>query len=176
MTLALDELRQHIETDLEDDALQRLLDAAYQAIDEYAGVEGDVSEYLRAGYGDLLFLSRRALSITSVIERDVTLAASDYELRPSGLQLRRLTTGTHPSTRWHGRIDVTYTALADDAERDRVAIELCKLDVTHEPGLASQTLGAWSETYQTGTAQTGGYSDQRAAILASLYVGAVMMR
>jgi hypothetical protein len=166
MSLTVAEVREHVETELGDEALQRLLDAAYQAIDAEAGQGGDRSELLHPG-GDLLFLSRRAESMTSVVERSTTLDATDYLLRPGGLLLQRLSTGTHPSSRWHGRIDVTYRAFGEEAERDRVALALLSLDVTHQPGLASQSLGAWSESYQP-TTDTTGYTQERAAILASL--------
>jgi hypothetical protein len=165
MALTVDEFREHVETELGDDAVQRLLDAAYEAIDEAIGSAGTVSEYLHAGHGDLLLLSRRALSITSISERDVALASGDYELRASGMTLRRKSTGTHPRTHWHGRVDVTYVAYPDEDERDRVAIALVKLDLTHSPGLAAQSLGAWSESYQTSGPS---YSQERATILASL--------
>jgi hypothetical protein len=167
MSLDVTALRQHIETELADEALARLLEAAYEAIDEAVGAAADVSEYFRV-HGDLLLLSRRAESIASVTENDTALETDDYELRPSGLTLRRLDTGTNPRRHWHRRIDVTYRAYNDESERDRVAVELVKLDLAYSPGLVSQSIGAWSETYTTGTGSSLDYAAERATILASL--------
>lgn len=172
--LDVDGLRGHVTTDLDDEALGLLLDAAYEAIDAYAGTgaAGDypasLTELISPGPGDLLMLSRPAAGITSVIECDSTLAADDYELIGAQM-LRRLTTGTHPSSRWRGRVQPTYEPKADENERDRVAIALVNLDVNHSPGLVSEKLGDWAETHASGA--DGSYAAQRADILASLHPG-----
>jgi hypothetical protein len=169
MTVDTDQLREFVSTSVSDESLQLLLDAAYQTIDACIGPAGDRQEFFTAA-GDLLMLSRAAESITGVTENvgrsSVVLAADDYELRPSGSTLVRLWTGTNPGWSWCGRVDVAYSPFDDTATRDRVAIELVKLDVAFNPGLAGQTIGTWSESY-TASGQ-GGYADQREAILASL--------
>jgi hypothetical protein len=162
--LTVAELREHLTSELTDDALERLLDAAYEAIGARIGT-GDVSELLTAGPGDLLMLSRPASAIVSLTERGRELSDDDYELRPSGQMLVRRRTGPHPDPRWRGRIDVTYTPSAADADRDRVAIALVKLDLAHNPGLTGQALGAWSEQYGQGDES---YAAARERILGSL--------
>ena len=67
-----------------------------------------------------------------------------------------------------GRADVTYRPPDDTANRVRVAIELVKLEFAFNPGLASQTIGTWSEAYTSGGKS---YAEQRAEILASLSPG-----
>lgn len=158
-------------TVLTDESLLILLDAAAQAIVREHGPSGATTERLSAS-GDLLMLSRPALTITTVVEdarwAPVTLAANDYSLSSSGQTLRRLSTGTNPRYYWHGRVAVTYTPFDDTAERQRVQRELVMLDIAFQPGLVSQSIGTWSEAY---TASGKSYSEQRADILASLSGG-----
>ena len=169
--LTVTQLREHITSTLSDDAVQRLLDAAEELILQYVGGLSTTYESLGAvnelitSHGELLMLSRRAETIDTVIERTTTLAANDYQLRSSGDMLRRLNTGTNPSWRgWWGRVDITYTPLSDSALRELVQIELVKLDISSNSTLASQTIGAWSETFGTAVS----HEQQRFDILASL--------
>ena len=167
--LTVDELRLHVTSTLTDEALQLLLDAALDAIEDVAPT-GPVTELITPGSGDLVLLSREATAITSVVEeywgQSTTLAADDYELRSGGQTLRRLSTGTNPAYAWRGRVDVAYTVEDDSAERKRVQLELVKLDLAFNPALRSQTIGTWSEDYADKP-----YADQRAGILASLAGG-----
>ena len=178
-SLSPDQFRLFVTTTLTDEALILLLDAAMEAIVTYAGPWGEISERYRP-HGDLILLSRTPLSITSVIETAVgsvtgtTLAANDYVIR--GQTLRRLSTGTNPSWGWgwtSGFVDVTYTPADDMAERQRVQMELAKLSINAASSgggiLASQTIGTWSETYQSRTGNT--YQAQRQEILSSLGAG-----
>jgi hypothetical protein len=175
MTLSVEQLLEHVTTDLGEDALSRLLDAAYEAIEKAAGPGSDfeydpnITELITPGPGDLIRLSKPATAVVAVTEGIFELEADDYELRPSGQLLRRLNTGTNPRSRWCGRVDVTYTPIADVNDRDRVAIALVKLDIDHQPGVQSETLGDHSITFSGGSSSSGSaYADQRAAILASL--------
>jgi hypothetical protein len=165
-SLSPDQFRLFVPTSLTDEALILLLDAAMQTIVAHAGPWGEISERLH-GNGPLLMLSKVPLSIASVVERvgwsDLTLDPDDYEL--IGQTLRRLNDGTNPGYYWRGRVTVTYTPLDDMAERQRVQMELVKLSITFTPGLASQSIGTWSESYQTSGKS---YPEQRQDILASL--------
>lgn len=165
MTLTIAELRERIVSELGDDALQSMLDAAYEAITITAGAAGAISELIRAGSGDLVLLSRPATSVTSVTEAEQPLSADNYLLRDQLLQ--RLSTGSNPSSHWRGRVDVTYVPIDNTSERDRVAVELVKLDIAYQPALASQQLGDWREMYSKGV---GGatYDSERRDIIASL--------
>lgn len=160
-------LRQLVPSGLSDSALQLLLDSAFSSIEEQIGPPGELEEQMSAS-GDLLRLSRRATSISSVVEdarsSAVTLDPDDYQLSRSGYMLTRLRTGTHPGSRWRGRIRIAYVPIDNSANRNRVATELVKLNIAFAPALASQTIGTWSETYRTDVP----YPEQRAAILASL--------
>jgi hypothetical protein len=160
---------------LDADHLQRLLDAAYEAIILAAGpylavsgLDDEIDEIITPrGIGPLLRLARPAQSITSVIEGETTLAADDYDTGSSGYVLRRLDTGTNPASYWLDRIYIQYQPYSDMALREVAQIELVKLDIAFNPTLVSQTIGSWTETYQQGKS----YPEQRADILASLNVG-----
>jgi len=169
--LSVDQFRAfNAAANLSDEALLILLDAAAQAIIAAVGYSGQITEWLRGGRGPLLMLSRPALTVISIVEDDTTLAADDWELSSSGQTLRRLDDGTNPRWYWYGRVDIAYLPRDDTAERQRVQRQLVQLDLSYQPGLASQTIGTWSETYATGSQAT--YAEQRAAILASLSGGA----
>jgi len=167
--LSVDQFRAFVETPLSDEALLILLDAAAQAIVREHGPAGETTERLRAR-GDLLMLSRPALSIATVIEdarwSALSLADDDYELSSSGQTLYRLSDGTNPGWCWRGRVDVTYTPFDDTAERQRVQRALVMLDINYHSGLTSQQIGTWTETYAANSVFN--YEIERAAILASL--------
>ena len=176
MSLTVDQFKEHVSTTLGDEAIQRLLDAALESVEAVAGTyddDGTMSEVLTPrGIGPLLLLARRADSVTSVVEGLTTLASDDYELSPSGFVLRRLDTGTYPSTYWTAEVRVNYLPHTDLSVRDMAQLELARLEIAFTPALVSQTIGSWSETYQQGAS----YTDQRAQILATLNPTPVGMR
>jgi hypothetical protein len=164
--LSVADLKLHLgNTTTDDAALQRLLDAAEHAIDERLGPVGTTTETHHAS-GPLLLLRRHATAILSITENGVALAADDYALRPSGGIVERLSSGTHPASRWRGAVNVT---LLDDntPERIRVQIGLVKLDLGFTPGTGSETIGSWSETSSQQQGIT--YAQLREEYLASLH-------
>jgi hypothetical protein len=172
MTLTVGDLRKHVTTNLVDPALQKLLDAAYAAIANRVGSAGAVTEFADGGYPTLI-LDRQAASITSVTETvggtAIVLAANDY--RVSGYVLTRLNTGTNPRTIW-GPTETLYVPPVDDAESDRVAIGLVRLDLTHNPGLTAEKIGDWEETYADNSAMN--YGLEREVLLGSLVADSPM--
>lgn len=167
--LTVDELRDFVSSTLSDASLQLLLDAAYDEIED-AAPSAEVAELIGPVRGDLIMLGRAAASVEHVYENDVEIAADDYELRPSGTTLRRLSTGTNPAYAWRGRVDVRYLPDVDTTVRKRVQLELVKLDLASNPTLASQTIGTWKEDYVTKP-----YADQRGDILAVLTGGTALV-
>lgn len=171
--LSLEELKALLPaTSLSDEALALLLSAAEEAIAEAHGPldydeETPIIETHKPA-GPLLMLGRRASSITTVLEGHVELTnGDDYALRPSGSIITRLTPTGLPRSWRPVTVTVTYVPLSHIADRKRVASELVKLDIAFSPGLASQTIGPWTETYSSGRT----YADQRAEVLASLASG-----
>jgi hypothetical protein len=117
-------------------------------------------------------LSRRAAEIVTVSEGTTTLAANDYRLR-SGTVLHRLSTGTNPAHRWRDwrGIDVEYLPESDVAERIRVQIALVQLDLAYAPGVVSEKIGDWTETFSP----SGDHAKDREAIIATLNATSAVM-
>lgn len=173
--LDVEEFREHVTTALEDDAVQRLLDAAEAEIVRYAGAAGAATD-IRDGRGRFITLSRPAASVTSITETPwstaTTLAADDYLLYPSGLVIERLPGGTHSRSHWHGRVTVAYVPQDDDDIRVGVQIDLVSLALNYEPGKGMEVIGAWTEQFAQAAE---GNRDQFDAILSRLDVGPSMV-
>jgi len=152
---------------LSDESLLILLQASAADIVGAIGPLGDAVAVLHA-HGPLLMLPYRASGIVSVIEdaygAPTTLAADDYELSWTAQTLRRLNDGTNPASYWRRRVKVTLSPVDTLAQRQRAQLALMRLDITTNPGLASQTIGTWGESYRTDVP----ISEQRDEILASL--------
>lgn len=155
--LTVEELREHVTTDLGDDALQRLLDATEDAINARAGASGSRTEFFDRA-GRFITLARPASAISSITEESfyggavTTLAADDYRVWPDGYSLERVSDGTNPRRYWYGLITVVYTATVDDDLRKLVQIELIDSTLNYNPGLTSQTIGTWTEQYANNAA------------------------
>jgi hypothetical protein len=149
--MTTDTLRTFVETDLLDAALQVILDAADEDLTAAVGPDAADVCTVDAEGERFLFLSRPAASITSITETVgtavTTLAASDYKLWPSKLQLERLVTGTNPADGWCGRVDVSF-APADLNRRNRSLVQLVELELNYRAGAQSETIGDHSLTQQ----------------------------
>lgn len=169
MTLTVDQLREHVTSELSDEALQRLLDAAYGAIATRIGPAGDRVEQFYGGFRTI-GLGRPTDSVSSVSETigttTTTLNANDYRLRPDGYTLERLATGTNPRWYWFGTIMVTSTPVGDDATRDEVAIDLCRLALNYNPGLTMEQVGSWTTQFVSSSIWNN--AEEREAILGRL--------
>ena len=150
MTITKTELRTHVETDLADAAVDRLLADAYafcaervptgeQTIVLGAGVRYLVLPAPVATAGDLEFSER--------FGDQTTLLVQDTDWRwVSGRIVERLSGGS--LVLWgyaygDGDVLVTYTPKDDTARRDRVVIDLVKLAVQYA-GLSSERAGDYS--------------------------------
>lgn len=141
--LTADEVRDHIETDLVDDALTRVIEAADAEIINKLGAVASQVENLPGG-GVELFLARRASAVSEVIERfdlgfgpqETTLEDDDFSLRPDGMRVERLFTGTNPAPYWRGEIKVTSTPDDDSARRKLLLVNLVKLELGYTGHLA----------------------------------------
>ena len=184
--LTVAEFRTHVTSALVDAALQTLLDAAETAITRRLAATDGIAErhltttydaasgtYLASYPSPYIYPARRVATVTTITETVgatvTTLAANDYRVWPGGWLIERLATGTNPRSSWTGTTDVTYAAASDAAERKRVQLALVRLDLNHNPGLASEDIGDWSETYTNNSAMN--YGLEREAVLATLGAG-----
>ena len=142
--LTVGELREHLETDLSDEALQRILNAEEAEIVRRHGPTATQAETLDGGE-TLLFLSRTASSITSVVETEsdnltqTTLASDDYRLLPAG-KVERLVTGTNPASYWAHLVTVTYVPEDQAAQRRLVLVQLAMLAAKYN-AMKSESVG-----------------------------------
>jgi len=139
--LTVDQLREHIETDVTDAAMQRYLDAAdFDLTDRYGSHVGTLIEYFTgAGADCLVFTTRKIDTITEIVETsrgidgdlETTLAGDDY-IAEGSRQIRRLSNGTNGASYWAPRVKVSYTPLGDTAKRIGTTIDLVRLAVRYE--------------------------------------------
>ena len=174
-TLTVEQLRKHVETALDDDALQQVLDAQDAILTRWAGAADGVVETVYARDLTLLPLQAEPATITTVTDwRGTTstiLTPGDFRIR--GRYLERAQGGgpafppvedlgigwpvwpqawTARDPLWSGntwgdRTEVEYVPVDGNAERIQTLILLVKLALNFEPGMSGQTAGPWGETY-----------------------------
>lgn len=155
-------LREFIETDLSDAALQLYIDAEQEQVDQRLGSGQDS---LRAFGTKTVILRSPATSITEVTTRaypdqdPVTLSANDYRLF-ADRQLIRNSDGDNPASCWHGEIVITYEQLTDESLTQRVIVDLVKLAIEFK-GVKGEKVGDTSTTFAD-------YQVQRESILRQL--------
>jgi hypothetical protein len=160
-TITLAEVRLHVETDLTDTALQMLIDDADAEIDEVIGLLTSETDEFNDERTSKLFLTRKATSITSVVEENwgtaVTLSANDHKLRLDGRMIERLNTGTNPASVWGDVVTIVYTPQDDTKRRKVVIIDLVKLALVYN-GQKSESVGDYSATMKE-------YDDERQRLI-----------
>lgn len=166
--LTVDEVREHVETDIGDLALGRLIDAADQEIIDRLGVLASHTEVLAGDRLTMLPLARRAASITSAVEQiedtDYALVASDYELMDDGYRIRRKQGTGEPATFWRGIVTIVYVpyggAAGELAARKKLLADLVRLDAVYE-AIASKKIGDVDHTALN-------HTDERNALFSSM--------
>lgn len=172
--LTRDELREHVETSLSNDALDRVLAAAEAKLEDWAGPfvppgsgdtnAEDVTETIfQPGVRILPLRQRVALDddgnplIASVTEypwgatTGTDVGESLYVVRPDGLD--------RGPYWWPYRTVVTYTPANTLALRQMAIVELVRISIAWDPALASQSIGDWSESYRAGTDREAAIDD-----------------
>lgn len=141
--------REHIETDLIDSALQRLIDDADALIVERFGPHaGQTTDILFRDMqtDDLLFLNRpltgAPVSVTEWINdfSSIVLDPTDYRILYGGRALQRLINGVTARTTWGARVVVVYNPVDEAAKRTRVELDLVRLAAQYN-GLMREQIG-----------------------------------
>jgi hypothetical protein len=162
--LTTDQLRQHLETGLEDAALQRLLDAEEAEIIRRYGPHASATE-LHAPDSEWMFLRREPSSIDTVTEtvgdEDTVLSSDDYRDWGAG-RLERLDDGTNPRSSWGDRVEVQYTPVDRQDERTMALINLCKLAAEYN---ALEDISVGGGDYRASSLE---YNRERERLLGSL--------
>lgn len=140
-------VREHVETDLSDTAIQRLLDDVDAEIIRRYGPHGGPLTEIVDGREGLIILSRPILTVTSITERngltDTALAVDDWR-QWYNRALERLDSGTNGAEQWGERITIVYTPADEQAQRKRVELDLVKLDIHYE-AVKAQVIGDYNE-------------------------------
>lgn len=158
--LTVDQFREHEETALGDDALQRLLDSNEQAINEHCGElvlgSGDVWQEITEDHYDvvggsgarLLRLEHTPESITSVSSINsygnatALLEGDDEDWVQDGQILRRV------NYWWGNHTRVVYLPKSRVVQRRALLIQLVKLDINVQPGQGFAGAATWQETFK----------------------------
>ena len=146
--ITVGQLREHVETDLSDDALERLVDSAdAEMIRAFGPHDGELS-VLVAGRGYRIWLPRPAKSITEIGEwagwetpGDADPVSADkYSLEHGGRTIFRT------DAPFMTNVQITYTPIADNPRRTQALIDLVKLELEYR-GLNTERVGSYSVTY-----------------------------
>lgn len=127
------ELRAHIETDLSDVELQDVIDGEAAWLSDYAPI-GTVTEELRFSVApSRIYLKRLAASVTQIREGSDAfgyeiLDSSEYRLSADGC--------VEKDGRFAKAVEITYVVDSEDALRDSVLIDLCKLRMDYQGGVS----------------------------------------
>ena len=168
--ITVGQLMEHIETDLSDDALERLLESADTDITRGFGPhdgERTVTFYPVLSQSPyLLTLPNPAASVSLITEGtdDTVVDSDDYTVEYNGRAVLK------NKSRWLPPVDVTYTPIADNPRRIAVLIDLVKVEIQYR-GLNTERVGSYSVTYMD-------HDKERQNILARLrqnYAGAGLL-
>ena len=164
------DLREHVETDLPESAIQRLIDDADQFVVDTYGAHGPATQtddlYVDSG-SEYVFPTRPVDAITTVTEytsetTSKVLDPTDYRLGHGSQSLLRLRNGSNPAVGWGYRVVVAYViATTENPQRRGVVIDLVSLSINHSSGLRSERAGDYSVSY-------GDSADERNKILRRL--------
>lgn len=150
------DLREHVETDLPESAIQRLIDDADQLVIDTYGAHGPAVQtddlYVDDG-SEYVFPQRPVDAVTTVTEytsetTSKVLDPTDYRLLHNGQSMLRLRNGTNPAVGWGYRVVVAYViTTAENPRRRGVVIDLVRLSINHSSGLRSERAGDYSVSY-----------------------------
>ena len=160
--LTIAKVRENIESGLGDDALQRIMNAAEDDIDQRHGaIESEVDDLV--GGLESIWTTRPILSITSIIETvgntNTTLSTDDWTKRHD-TQLDRDDDGTNPRKRWGARVKITYAPVDTTNRRIMAWLKLIQLESVYS-GYGSSKEGDFNSAALD-------YEEEREKILGSL--------
>lgn len=142
----------HVETDLSDAALRRLIrDVEAEIEKRYGELESQIDEVQDARLSTQLFLRRKAEAITTVTEEvksggsyeTTVLSANDFAVRMNGRAIERLRDGDNPRSTWGDIVTIVYEPVNETDSRVRVAIDLVRLAIRYN-ALDQEKIGDWS--------------------------------
>ena len=167
MAVNASDVREHVETDATDAALDRLIADAEALVDRTVGPDGEQTVELSGGARTLALPRPADTDQTITVETAESFAdwtavdIGDFEAAYGGRLLRH-------RTRWPARVKVTYTPTPLADRRDRVVIDLVHLAATYNGLLSSESAGDY-----TSRMDPDAYEAQRQKLAGSLVDGAL---
>jgi hypothetical protein len=155
----LEQVREHIETDLSDEALGRVIADAVETVEGRWGTDDEMTHEFNNGrdYPVYLTLYRQVLTITEVTDDDTVLVEdTDFRVLDAGRTLMRI------DRRWGRRVVVTYTPRPEISFRDMMVIDLVKLSLTFNGLVKSERVG---DAEFSGSMTMSAYHNEREFIL-----------
>lgn len=171
MSVTPDIIREHFETDLSDDALNRIIAAENAEIVARYGDNTALTEqynFMVNGHRTLVnrvWTQQKIGAVTSVKEGP-TLKPADLTTLVEGTDYLMINEGRAVERQdrcFDTRVEVVYTPLSDEARRDMVTIDLSKLTIQFN-ALDEEEVGDWDGTYLE-------YQNSRESILSTLSAG-----
>lgn len=148
MAVTVEQLHARVQTDLDTETLQRILDAAVKAIDRAAGKADEQVETKVATNTAMISVHRPIASITSV-EEYRRLRGDPVNLNPANdvrqvgpYRLLRLEDGDNPAGCFGQQVTVTYVPEVDQDVRDRVTLDIAQVDLKFDAYAESKS-GSW---------------------------------
>ena len=160
----LDRVKLRTGSDLPDSELQAMIDAIVADMDARFGPTGPISVEL----GDMTDPCSRNLRTLRLVrpldaaqpvtiveidpsnsglpDNEIVLETGDYAVLHGGRTLQRLTGGPNGRRYWAPKVEVTYTAVGEQAARDEALIKLMQLDLSYRGGLKSERAGDYQYT------------------------------
>lgn len=171
--LTLAQMREHVETDLVDAAMQRLIDGADAEIVSRFGEHVTQDDTLD-GEVEFIYPTRAVTgtpTITEIDDNDIfngdpvetLLVAADFKIRQNGRQIERLNSGPNPRQVWTSRVNITYVPKADTEKRILATINLVRHEVVYNVQI-SEGIGDQKTTQRE-------YNKEKQAILETLAAG-----
>jgi hypothetical protein len=139
--ITVGDVRARIETGFDDPVIQRMINAAYEAIEERHGAPTQVTDRFRACGADKVVLTRKADTIVEVRVRPYP-TASLVVLDPVEYRLWGPMILTRVVDTWEYEVEVDYIPHTNSELRDRVALDLVQLDVEFR-AFGSEQVGDW---------------------------------
>ena len=158
-TLTVAELRSLVATELSNDALQLLIDAAEEQLVNLP--TGEITETYRGG-SSVIILRWPAAAIDSVREADMTtdVPADEYRLSATDSRSlwRRIPGLAQPGT-WSGPVTVVSTTRSQANLRKLATVQLVKGAINNNPGVLGMTEGNWTIQFENGSTWSAAIDD-----------------
>ncbi len=166
-------LKGRVETDLTDVELEAMIDAEVGTIVARFGAIAAITA-LEDGWRRYIVVSNpidetETIAIveiepvnTGAAANRTTLSADDYRILDGGRTIERLIDGTNGRSAWAHLVELTYTPISNQAERDETVIKLVQLSITYRGLDKQESVGDHS---RAGSVTANAYDREREILI-----------